>query len=81
MDDRTIVFGRQNRELFARRREKVLSDGDVKDPWGARRRQLLEEVTSSMRKRFPNLSWKTHSELVEAEVDARLLYERYGREP
>jgi hypothetical protein len=56
-----------------------LAERDAK--WTTRRALLIEELASEARARHPNASWAQLSARVMAEVDLRMLYERFGHEP
>ena len=47
----------------------------------ARRTSLISELTPSIRALHPDASWKDLADRIAAEVDLRLLYERFGSEP
>jgi hypothetical protein len=49
--------------------------------WKTRRTRLIEELTPQLRAQHPGDTWPQLSTRVLAEVDLRLLYERFGNEP
>ena len=49
--------------------------------WAARRNALIEELTPVLRAQCPEATWVQLGARVVAEVDVRMLYERFGHEP
>lgn len=49
--------------------------------WTVRRTALIAEVTSAVRAQFPSALRTQLTATIMAEVDLRMLYERFGNEP
>jgi hypothetical protein len=56
-----------------------LAERDAK--WTLRRSLLIEELTPQLRAQHPSASWAQISARVIAEVDLRMLHERFGQVP